>query len=173
MKIETAKITVEEMLKITGKNYEANYREDIRISFLHFDDDDNKKKIINLTGSVDVDIAKEVFTSDENLISEDIFTYNFYSPTGYLEFPVSSDIVDEMGGCSCGYYKQIYVRTEGGKSYYLEISPSSEAFYILKSIDNDLDEFKFTVKVKNVSLNEVPSVIDIFSELVAEEEWDY
>lgn len=55
----------------------------------------------------------------------------------------------------------------------MEVSPSSEAFYILTSIDNDMDEFEFTVKVKNVLLNEVPSVIDIFSDLVAEEESDY
>ncbi|WP_394120462.1 hypothetical protein [Planococcus donghaensis] len=172
MKKEIEKVTNEEVLKINEENYEVNYRKDSWISFLHFEDNDDKK-VINLTGLVDIDIAKEIFTSDENLIHEDIFTYNFYSPTGYLEFPVSSHIVGEMGGCSCGYYKQIYVRTEGGKSYYLEISPSSEAFYILTSIDNDMDEVEFTVKVKNVPLNEVPSVIDIFSDLVAEEEWDY
>ena len=162
----------EMMMRITDEKYELSYRKDYGVSFLHFDDSGDKK-IINLKGSVDANIVNDIFTSEENLIDEDIFTYNFDSPTGYLEFPVSPYIVEEMGGCSCGYSKQIYVRTEDGKRYYLEIGPSSEAFYILRSIDNFIDEHRFTVKVKNVPLNEVSSVIDIFYDLVAEEEWDY
>ena len=107
------------------------------------------------------------------MIDEDIFTYKFDSPTGYLEFPVSPHIADEMEGYSFGYSKQIYVRTEDGKRYHLELGQSSEAFNILTSIENDLNEDGFTVKVKNVPLHEVSSVIDIFYEMVAEEEWEY
>lgn len=172
MKKETKKITVEEIMKITDEKYEVNYRKDYGLSFLHFDDSGDKK-IINLKGSVDIIMVKDIFTSEVNLIDEDIFTYRFDSPTGYLEFPVSPDIVDEMEGCSRWYSKQIYVRTEDGKRYHMEISPSSKAFYILTSIDNNIDEDGFTVKVKNVPLNEVSSVIDIFYDMVAEKEWEY
>ncbi|MDE0582021.1 hypothetical protein ON064_03045 [Planococcus sp. A6] len=162
----------EMMMRITDEKYELSYRKDDGLSFLHFDDSGDRK-IINLKGSVDVNIVNDIFTSDANLIDEDIFTYKFNSPTGYLEFPVSPYIVDEMEGCSCGYYKQIYVRTEDGKRYHLEIGPSSEAFYILTSVDNDIDEYAFTVKVKNVPLNEVSSVFEIFYDMVAEENWDF
>lgn len=172
MSKETKEIKVEEIMKVTDEKYELSYRKDYGSSFLHLEDSDDKK-IITLKGSVDVNIVNDIFTSEENLIDEDILSYNFDSPTGYLEFPVSPYIIDEMGGCSCGYSKQIYVRTEDGKRYYLEIGPSSEAFYILRSIDSFIDEHVFTVKVKNVPLNEVSSVIDIFYDLVAEEDWGY
>src|SRR5690606_31904816 len=78
-----------------GNMYEVNYSEDDELHFLHFEDDGDTK-IINFSGTRNLDDLKSNHEKLFDSISQGTLINFFYKYDKYLEFPVPSDIVESL-----------------------------------------------------------------------------